>query len=269
MINFDLLSIGHDFWPGMANHLWQSLLFAGAAWLITLFLKKNRARIRYWIWFSVTIKFLIPFSIIVNLGGLIAPQWMRIPVEIPPELNVTHSINQPFNLPPIRDLQKMDAGDTLSVSDKITTIIIPLCLCGSFALLLTWQKRGMRVSRMVHKADLLADSNTAKGFHRIKMKNRIPDSVQLALTRDMMEPGVYGIFRPVLLLPAGILDHVDDSEFEAILMHEFEHIRCKDNLIAYIHMIVQALFWFHPGIWFTGSRLIYERELALDESVLR
>ena len=78
--------MGHNFWPGLANHLWQSTLFAAAAWLITLFLKKNRARIRYWIWFTVTIKFLIPFSLLVSLGGLIAPEWMKTPVEIPPEL---------------------------------------------------------------------------------------------------------------------------------------------------------------------------------------
>ena len=84
-----------------------------------------------------------------------------------------------------------------------------------------------------------------------------------------MEPGVYGILRPVLLLPAGIMKHINDSELEAIFLHEFEHIRCRDNLIALIHMIVQALFWFHPVVWWTGSRLVFERELACDEAVLQ
>ena len=48
MINTDLFSIGNVFWSGLANHLWQSTLFAGAAWLLTIFHKKNRARIRYY-----------------------------------------------------------------------------------------------------------------------------------------------------------------------------------------------------------------------------
>ena len=33
-------------------------------------------------------------------------------------------------------------------------------------------------------------------------------------------------------------------------------------------MIVQALFWFHPIIWLTGAKLVFERELACDEAVL-
>jgi len=270
MINTDLLSIGNTLWLGMANHIWQSTLFAAAAWLITIFLKNNRARIRYWIWFSVSIKFLIPFSLIVSLGGLIAPEWSKATVEIPPEWNVIQTINQPFNLPDLKEASPTsDIIGSPSPSGKIPLIIFSLWLCGSFAVLLNWHKRGMRVSRMVRKAEPLIDGHTVKGFHRIKQENRISYTVQLASTQDTMEPGVFGIFRPVLLLPAGILRHFNDSELEAILLHEIEHIRCKDNLIAFIHMLVEALFWFHPVVWWVGSRLVFERELACDESVLQ
>jgi hypothetical protein len=65
------------------------------------------------------------------------------------------------------------------------------------------------------------------------------------------------------------LKHINDTELEAILIHEFEHIRYKDNLIISIHMIVQTLFWFHPLVWLTGLKLIHEREVACDEAVLQ
>ena len=165
MINPDLLSIGNAFWPGLANHLWQSTLFAGAAWLITIFLKKNRARIRYWIWFSVSIKFLIPFSILISLGSLIAPEWMKAPVEIPPQWSIIHTINQPFDTPDLKgaaptiDIKKTspesDIIDASSLSDKIPVTIFFLWLCGSFALLLSWHKRSMQVSRMARRAQPL------------------------------------------------------------------------------------------------------------------
>jgi tetratricopeptide (TPR) repeat protein/beta-lactamase regulating signal transducer with metallopeptidase domain len=270
MVNADLLSVANTFVLSMANHLWQSTLFAGAAWLITMFLKKNRARIRYWIWFSVSIKFLIPFSLIVNLGGWIAPEWMKAPIEIPPEWNVIQTINQPFN-----SLNLKEASPTLDItaspnpSNKIPLIIFSLWLCGGSAILLDRHKRGMRLFRMVRKAELLTDSHTAQVFHRNKQENRISNTVQLASTQDMIEPSVFGIFRHVLLLPAGIIERVNDSELEAIFLHEFAHIRYKDNLIAFIHMLVEALFWFHPVVWWTGSRLVFERERACDESVLR
>lgn len=43
----------------------------------------------------------------------------------------------------------------------------------------------------------------------------------------------------------------------------------RDNLFAAVHMVVEAIFWFHPVVWWIGSRLVEERELACDEAVLR
>ena len=34
-------------------------------------------------------------------------------------------------------------------------------------------------------------------------------------------------------------------------------------------MMVEAIFWFHPLVWWIGSRMLEERELACDEEVLR
>ena len=49
----------------IANHLWQSTLFAVAAGLLTLALRNNAARTRYWLWLAASVKFLVPFSILV------------------------------------------------------------------------------------------------------------------------------------------------------------------------------------------------------------
>jgi hypothetical protein len=38
----------------LTNHLWQSTLFAIAAGLLTVAFRKNRAQVRYWLWFSAT-----------------------------------------------------------------------------------------------------------------------------------------------------------------------------------------------------------------------
>jgi hypothetical protein len=38
--------------PSVGNHLWQSTLFALAAGLLTLVLRKNQARARYWLWLA-------------------------------------------------------------------------------------------------------------------------------------------------------------------------------------------------------------------------
>ncbi len=52
-----------------SNHLWQSTIFAVAAGLLTLVFRKNRAQVRYWLWLSASLKFLIPFSLLMSLGS--------------------------------------------------------------------------------------------------------------------------------------------------------------------------------------------------------
>jgi hypothetical protein len=52
----------------VTNHLLQSTAFALAAGLLTPFLRNNHARTRYWIWLTASLKFLIPFSLFVELG---------------------------------------------------------------------------------------------------------------------------------------------------------------------------------------------------------
>src|SRR5580698_2323043 len=52
----------------LANHLWQSTLFAAAVWLVTLLLRSNAASLRHSLWLTASIKFLVPFSLLVGLG---------------------------------------------------------------------------------------------------------------------------------------------------------------------------------------------------------
>src|SRR5439155_652733 len=84
----------------------------------------------------------------------------------------------------------------------------------------------------------------------------------------VLEPGVVGFRRHILLLPAGITENLTASQLDAVLAHELCHMRRRDNLTAAIHMIVEAVFWFHPLVWWIGSRLVEERERACDEAVL-
>jgi uncharacterized protein (TIGR03435 family) len=46
-------------------------------------------------------------------------------------------------------------------------------------------------------------------------------------------------------------------------------VRRHDNLIIALHNIVEAIFWFHPLVWWIRARLIEEQESACDQEVLR
>lgn len=53
----------------LANHLWQSTAFVAAVAVICLALRNHSPRLRYWLWLAASLKFLIPFSILVSLGA--------------------------------------------------------------------------------------------------------------------------------------------------------------------------------------------------------
>jgi bla regulator protein blaR1 len=55
----------------IANHLWQTTVFAAAIWLAALFLRDNRARIRYSLWLAASAKFLLPFSLLIAVGSFL------------------------------------------------------------------------------------------------------------------------------------------------------------------------------------------------------
>jgi uncharacterized protein (TIGR03435 family) len=97
----------------------------------------------------------------------------------------------------------------------------------------------------------------------------MPTGVAVRSTPGVMEPGVVGLWRPVMLVPSGIEDDLTPRQLAAVLTHELCHIKRRDNVTAAVHMIAEAVFWFHPLVWWIGSRLVDERERACDQEVLR
>src|SRR5690348_17341514 len=61
---------------GAANHLWQSTAFALAVALLVPAFRKNRASVRYWLWLGASLKFLVPFALLIGAGNAL---WQAIP----------------------------------------------------------------------------------------------------------------------------------------------------------------------------------------------
>ncbi len=105
-------------------------------------------------------------------------------------------------------------------------------------------------------------------LRRLESELGIARPVEMLLSLNETEPGIFGILRPRLLWPQAISARMDDAHIEAIIRHELLHVLRRDNLAALVHMMVQSLFWFHPLVWWMGERLVQERERVCDEEVL-
>ena len=233
----------------LENHLWQSTAFAAAAWILTLALRKNQARVRYWVWLSASLKFLLPFSLLFAIGGYLRP--VRIVAVAPAPISaVVQQIAQPF-----QDISSVSAfaAPVDAHDSNIPLTLLLIWSCGFLAIAFSWWRRWRRVRKSYRAATLAF----------------VHSGVPVMSSPSLLEPGVFGIFRPALMLPAGIADRLTRPQMDAILAHEMCHIRRRDNLTAALHMFVEAVFWFHPMVWWIGVRLVTERENACDEYVLR
>jgi bla regulator protein blaR1 len=114
----------------------------------------------------------------------------------------------------------------------------------------------------------LREGREVEALRRVEHSGRIRKRIEILLSNTSLEPGIFGIARPALVWPEGLSEKLDDAHVEAILAHEVGHVRRRDNLFAAIHMLVEATFWFHPLVWYLGTRLVEEREIACDEEVL-
>jgi bla regulator protein BlaR1 len=235
---------------GLTNHLWQSTWFAVAAGLLTVAFHKNRAQVRHWLWFSASFKFLVPFALLTTLGSHL--QW------VPPAQQIVTQIAAPAASFTMMQISQPFSGtlplgaSTRGARGWALVAILGVWACGFASVALIRLRGWLRIRTAI----------------RVSVPIDIPATVAVRSSPGLLEPGVVGWLRPILLLPAGIAGRLTPPQLEAVLAHELCHVRRRDNLFASIHMMVEAMFWFHPLVWWIGAKLVEERERACDEEVL-
>lgn len=245
----------------LINHLWQSTAFAAVVWLLTMVLRRNHAQTRHHLWVLASAKFLLPLSLLISAGGWLQARLYR-PVAHPATFSIViEGITEPFT-----SNTQANAPVVITpaaASTKIGTAanhpfawLVPLLLrvwaCGSLLMAGDWVRRWLALRSTVRAAVPLLSV----------------DGVPVRATSTNMEPGVFGVFQPVILVPQGIRERLSSAQFDAILAHELCHVHRRDNLIAMLQMSVEALFWFFPVVWWVRRELLEERERACDEAVL-
>ncbi len=234
----------------LTNHIWQSTLFAAAVGLLHLAFRNNRAGVRYWLWFSASLKFLAPFTLLMTLGSHLtwAPAATRIATEVTaPSVPLTIvQISRPFPDTP------RPAPSPRRTRNWVGIAIFGVWGFGFTAIALIRFRGWLRVRAAL----------------RASTRMDIAGNLEVRFSPGLLEPGVVGWLHPVLLVPEGIGERLAPAQWEAVLAHERCHVRRRDNLWASIHMVVEAIFWFHPAVWWIGARLLEERERACDEEVL-
>lgn len=241
----------------LLDHIWQSTLFAAGAGLLTLLFRRNGAGVRFWLWFAASLKFLLPFAALAVIGEHL---FRLFPASLP-ILSKSISAIQPaaakFSAPARMLAASRGVHPDSAAQIDWVLLLLGVWAVGFGAILSLRLVRWLRLRAMTAAAQDVVLSAPA-AMARVAIKT----------SPSLLEPGLVGILRPVILLPQGLMARLSQAERDSILAHEVGHLRRRDNVTALIHMMVETLFWFYPPVWLIGARLVAERERACDESVL-
>ena len=145
-------------------------------------------------------------------------------------------------------------------------ILVCVWLFGVVAMVAVWWLRWRRIAAIARDSTAVMAGRELDALRRLETSLSVACPIRLVESDAPLEPGIFGFFRPILVFgPRAIENRLDQQQLVTILAHEVTHVRRRDNLTAGVHMMMQALFWFHPLVWWIGARLVDERERACDE----
>lgn len=244
----------------LAQNLIPVALVLSAQLLVVLALRKPvRARLGsiacYWLW-------MLPLSMPLYFLGDNLVRWLSalaVTATADPNAFVIPSV-------PFVDLLSLPLdGNTGSGVVQWWQVLGAAWFMGAIALLLWQGGRWWLFNRFV----LRQGAAVADASLQALIRARLGNDMRGFTVRGMHTAGLFGIRKPVVLLPESFSDQYDADQQHIILAHEAVHLRRHDNAWNLCATVVLALFWWNPLLWLAWHCFRFDQELSCDAFALR
>ena len=216
------------------DHLWQSTLFAIVVGLLTLAFRRNRARVRYALWFSASVKFLVPFSLVMWLGSVIGSSALRWSSAADPVIaRSTAGIAPDYRRTRSTSARRVTAAlwpSTFTISE------VAAAWLGSGAAR-HLDLRFLRDCLVPHQAVAAALGCRPDQPPRRAARYGGAGAAAGGLGGRSARTRRHRLAEPGPADARGHRRHLTRPEIEAIVAHELCHVRRFDNMTAAIHML--------------------------------
>jgi len=265
------------FYAQITNYLlaqsWQIAVLAAVVGVVSFAAKGRSAHVRYLLWLVVLAKCLVPPLFAIPLAVLPAEKQAK-PVQASPIavssafVNATDAVGvEPFALPAVTTppeptiterLASIGVRQWLGFGWMIGAVVFALAIF----LKVVWTNRWLRSIRKPLPAEL--QSRIENLFVDLGIK-RFP---RVWLIEGAGQPFVWGLLRGNIYLPANFSRTGNDEHRRSVLGHELSHILRFDAAINLLQIIAQAVYWFHPLVWWANKKIRAEREKCCDEMAI-
>lgn len=280
--------IARLWWDWMGPMFWQiSLLIILISCIDILIRRWAWPQVRYALWLLVLLKLVIPptWSLPTSVVSYVQPQVSAIiqsrlkkPERTTDSAQTTSLIpNTTFPITtPESSVSSSTSRERLDSSAFVERSVKPI-----------WQTYAMGIwllGILGFLGVLIGKMMLLRRWHQLQKEKSIPQwfhellvqtSMQLKLQRlpaivfskQAKTPAVYGMFRPVLLLPAHYFDNLSQTEAEHVLLHELAHLKRGDLWLHGLCLFLQMIYWFNPLMIWVRKQMKHVREICCDLTV--
>lgn len=243
----------------LVHTIWQGFIVAFLAGIVILTTKKATSALRYNLLSALFLGF------IVVAGLTFSYEYGNENEESVKSLN--------FSIEHIKSVWTVENG---TVSNNLSTLVIDFLNTNANTIVLIWFiifcfKCFNITSNLSHIYKIRNYRNQPVSDYWKERLEALSHAIQLDKRIVLLEsqlvkvPSVTGFFKPIILLPIGLLSQLPQDQVEAILLHELAHIRRKDYFVNLLQSFAEIVFFFNPGVLWLSSLIKEERENCCDD----
>ena len=171
---------------------------------------------------------------------------------------------------PVEEMSPV-VGETAASSwrDRVSPaeIAAVVWILGALGLAGLMWRRGSAYRRMLQRSAVPGDV-VARTVAQLRERLRLRRAIRVVITPEPIGPAVFGLLRPVVVLPRAVVAGKTPQQIEPILAHELVHLRRGDVYWGAMQLAVEVLWWFHPLVWWANRETCRQRERCCDHEVV-
>ena len=253
-------------WTGRTT-LHASVLIALVLVIQFAFGNRLPVRLRYAFSLLVLLRLILPvapatsFSVF-NFGKHLASSLPAL------EIRPTTSMPAPSSAQSIDIPVKLTTAPVKASRFRVREVANTAWLSGLIVILFVVLRQHGKFSRWIRARPPLDDPRLAALLEECKTSMRVRREVRLIIAPQRMTPALFGLRKPCLLLPDGLIQKLDERELRMVFLHELAHVKHGDILLNWVILFARSLHWFNPLVWLAMRRLRADRELVCDAMVM-
>ncbi len=162
-------------------------------------------------------------------------------------------------------------GPTASATAPIRSAAVEgliIWLCGAVVGMLALVRSVVALLRLRQSVQPLCGPAVDRTLAAARALLKTKRSTEIAVSKLARAPLAAGLMRPIVILPATLIESISPAQLREVLLHELAHIERRDNLVALAQLVARSLFWPIPFVHLLNRRLERAREEVCDNYVL-